>query len=156
MAASPIDVVSEFLQNTTPDKIEDAAGRLVDEDATYVSLNFDNPELKRILPWTGTSPGRQSFIDTVTRVANYWTIEDFNVTDLFGEGDNVAAFGSFTYRSVSVGKLLRSPFSILAKVRDGKIVYFQFMEDTFATARSFSTKGTWTIKTDPDGPEYEV
>lgn len=156
MAASPTDVVSEFLQNTAPDKIEDAAGRLVAEDATYVSLNFDNPELKRILPWTGTSPGRQSFIDTVTRVANYWTIEDFNVTDLFGDGDNVAVFGSFTYRSVSVGKLLRSPFSILAKVRDGKIVYFQFMEDTFATARSFSTKGTWTVKTDTDGPEYEV
>jgi hypothetical protein len=30
------------------------------------------------------------------------------------------------------------------------------MEDTFASARSFSKKGTWTIKTDPSGPEFEV
>jgi hypothetical protein len=41
-------------------------------------------------------------------------------------------------------------------VRDGKIVFFQFMEDTFTSARSFSTRGKWTIKTDPDGAEYEV
>ena len=65
-------------------------------------------------------------------------------------------FGSFRYRSVSLGKVFTSPFSIHAKVRDGKIVYFQFMEDIFESARSFSTRGMWTIKTDPNGPEYEV
>jgi hypothetical protein len=52
--------------------------------------------------------------------------------------------------------VVRSPFAIHAKVHDGKIVFWQFMEDTFATARSFSRKGTWTIKTDPNGSEYEV
>ncbi len=51
---------------------------------------------------------------------------------------------------------MRSPFSIHAKVRDGKIVYFQFVEDTFATARAFSSAGTWTIKTDPNRPEDHV
>jgi len=92
------------------------------------------------LPWTGTSKGAQAFIDTFSRVAKWWTIEDF------------AVFGRFTYRSVSLGKAVTSPFSIHAKVRDGKIVYFQFMEDTFATARTFSQKGIWTVKTDPNGP----
>ncbi len=156
MNATPTDVVKEFLQNTAPDKVEAAARRLVADDATYISLNFDNPDLKRILPWTGTSKGRQSFIETATRVAGYWTIEEFNVSDLFGAGDNVAVFGSFTYRSVSLGKVFSSPFSIHAKVRNGQIVYFQFMEDTFASARSFSHSGTWIVKTDPKGPEYEV
>ena len=51
---------------------------------------------------------------------------------------------------------VRSPFSIHAKVRNGKIVYFQFMEDTFATARTFSQKGTWTIRIAPNQPEFEV
>jgi ketosteroid isomerase-like protein len=156
MSAMPTDVVREFLQNTAPDKVQAAARRLVADDATYISLNFDNPDLKRILPWAGTSKGQQSFIDTSTSVAGYWTIEEFNVTDLFGAGENVAVFGSFRYRSVSLGKVFTSPFSIHAKVRDGKIVYCQFMEDTFESARSFSTKGTWTIKTDPNGPEFEV
>jgi hypothetical protein len=68
----------------------------------------------------------------------------------------VAVFGSFTYRSVSLGKVFTSPFSIHATVCDGKIVYFQFMEATFASARSFSAKGKWTVKTDPKGAEYKV
>lgn len=154
--STPTEIVSDFLQNTAPDKVEAAARRLVADDATYISLNFDNPELKRILPWTGTAKGPQAFIDTFSRVAAYWTIEDFSVTDLFGVGENVAVFGAFTYRSVAVGKVFRSPFSIHAKVKNGKIAYFQFMEDTFLSARSFSSSGKWSVKTDPKGATFEV
>jgi hypothetical protein len=152
----PTDIVSEFLQNTAPDKIEAATERLVAEDAIYISLNFDNPELKQILPWTGTSTGRKAYTSTFIRVAQYWTIEDFHIDALFGAGEDVAVFGSFTYRSNTLGKSFRSPFSIHAKVRNEKIVHFQFMEDTFASGRSFSSSGSWTIKTDPDGLEYQV
>lgn len=150
------EVVTAFLSNTAVDRIEAAARRLVAEDATYVSLNFDNPELKRILPWTGTAQGREAYISTFIGVAKYWTIEEFQISELFGAGENVAVFGSFIYRSVARGKVFRSPLAIHAKVRDGKIVYFQFMEDTFASARSFSSGGTWTIKTDPNGREFQV
>lgn len=150
------DVVTEFLSNTAADKIEAAAKRLVAEDAIYISLNFDNPELKKILPWTGTAKGREAYTSTFIGVAKYWTIEDFQILDLFGAGENVAVFGSFTYRSVTRGKSFRSPFAVHAKVKDGKIVYWQFMEDTFASARSFSSGGTWTIKTDPNGSEFQV
>jgi uncharacterized protein len=153
---NPVDIVQEFLQNTAPDKVEAAAERLVAEDAEYVSLNFDNPELQKILPWAGTNKGRKAYTSTFIRVAKYWTIEDFAVTAIFGSGEAVAVFGSFTYRSNARGKSFRSPFSIHAKVRAGRIVYLQFMEDTFASSRSFSSGGTWTIKTDPQGPEFEV
>jgi hypothetical protein len=57
---------------------------------------------------------------------------------------------------VTRGHSFRSPFSIHAKVKDGKIAYFQFMEDTFASSRSFSSGGTWNIKVDPQGPEFQV
>lgn len=149
-------VVSEFLQNIAPDKIDAAANRLVAEDATYISLNFDNPDLKKILPWTGTQKGRQAYTTTFLGVAKYWTIEDFKTFDLFGAGENVALFGTFTYRSNTRGKSFTSPFAVHAKVKNGKIVYFMFMEDTFASSRSFSSGGTWTIKTDPNGPEFQV
>jgi hypothetical protein len=76
MAPDPTDIVLDFLKNTAPDKIKDAASRLVADDATYISLNYDDPELKRILPWTGTSHGQQAFVDTFTRVAKFWHIED--------------------------------------------------------------------------------
>ena len=151
-----LDVVKEFLENTAPDKVGAAARRLVAPDAIYVSLNFDNPELKKIEPWAGTSKGPDEFSNTFSRVAKYWKIEDFKVTDMFGSGENVAVFGTFTYRSVAVGTSFRSPFSILAKVRNGKIQYFQFMEDTYASAASFRQSGSWIVKTDPDAPPFEV
>ncbi|QBE67015.1 nuclear transport factor 2 family protein [Pseudoduganella lutea] len=153
---APIDVVKEFLENTAPDKVDAAAKRLVAPDATYISLTFDNPELKKIEPWAGKSTGPAGFSTTFSRVAKYWKIEDFKITDMFGSGENVAVFGTFTYRSVAVGTLFSSPFSIHSKVRNGKIVYFQFMEDTYASAASFRQSGSWTVKTDPGAPAFEV
>jgi hypothetical protein len=47
-SAASLSVVMEFLSNTAPDKVEAAAERLAAPNATYVSLNFDNPELKSI------------------------------------------------------------------------------------------------------------
>jgi hypothetical protein len=88
--------------------------------------------------------------------SKYWTIEDFRIFDLFGTGENLAAFGSFIYRSNTLGKSFTSPFSVHAMVKNGKIVRFLLMERTFASSRSFSSGGTWTIKTDSNGPEYQV
>jgi hypothetical protein len=35
-----------------------SCNRVVAKDATYVSLNSENDELKKILPWAGTSRTR--------------------------------------------------------------------------------------------------
>lgn len=155
-SAASLAVVLDFLSNTAPDKVEAAAERLVASDAVYVSLNFDNPELKKIEPWTGTATGPSAYSSTFLRVGSYWKIEDFSITDKLASGESVAIFGRFTYRSVEVGRVFTSPFSILAKVRDGKIVYFQFMEDTYASASSFRQSGSWTVKTTKDTPAFEV
>lgn len=66
------------------------------------------------------------------------------------------SLGSNTYRSVEVGHVFTSPFSIHAKVRDGKMVYFQFLEDTYASASSFRQGGSWTVKTTKATPAFEV
>ena len=115
-SAASLNIVTDFLSNTAPDKVEAAAIRLVAQDAPYVSLNFSNPELKKIMPWTGTDKGPRAYSGTFLRVANYWTIEDFTVTDKFASGEDVAVFGRFTYRSVATGHAITSPFSIHAKV----------------------------------------
>lgn len=155
-SAASLAVVMDFLSNTAPDKVEAAAARLVAPDAVYVSLNFDNPELKKIEPWAGTSKGPSAYSSTFLRVAEYWTIEDFTITDKLAVGEDVAIFGNFTYRSVEVGHVFTSPFSIHAKVHDGKMVYFQFMEDTYASASSFRKSGSWIVKTTKATPAFEV
>ena len=78
-----LNILMKFLSNTAPDKVEAAADRLVAPDATYVSLNFSNPELKKIMPWTGTDKGHRAYSGTFLGVANYWKIEGFTVTDKF-------------------------------------------------------------------------
>lgn len=155
-SASSLTVAMDFLSNTAPDKVEAAAARLVAPDAVYVSLNFDNPELKKIEPWAGTAKGPGAYSSTFLRVAAYWKIEDFTITDKLASGEDVAIFGKFTYRSVEVGHVFTSPFSIHAKVRDGQMVHFQFLEDTYASAASFRQSGSWTVKTTKASSAFDV
>jgi ketosteroid isomerase-like protein len=155
-SAASLSVVMEFLANTAPDKVEAAAQRLAAPDATYVSLNFDNPELRKIMPWTGTNKGPTAFSSLFMQVSDYWKIEDFTITTKIASGEDVAIFGKFTYRSVAVDQVFTSPFSIHAKVRDGKMTYFQFMEDTYASASSFRLSGSWIVKTSKDAAPFTV
>ena len=153
MAMAATEVVRTLLSDpTNPDVVH----RLVAPDATYVSLNFDNPELQRIMPWAGTRTGPEAVLDTYTRVNRFWRSEAFEIGELFGEGGSVAVFGRFTYRSVTLGKAVTSPFAILAKVRDGQISFMQFMEDTFGTAATFRSGGVATYRSDPDGGEVAL
>jgi uncharacterized protein len=149
----PIDVVRAILAAPTD---LDVVGRLVAEDATYVSLNYDNPDLKKLMPWCGTGHGPKGIVDTFTKVGRFWRVESFEFLDVFGSGQSVAVFGRFTYTSTKIGRTVTTPFAILAKVKDGRLTFMQFMEDTFATAMSFRTRGVWHFESDPDGGEVTV
>ncbi len=153
MPKSPLEVLQAILADpTNPDTVR----ALVAPDATYVSLNYDNPELKRIMPWAGTQTGPEAVSGTYARVGRYWHSEGFQVEDTF-EGENRAAVvGRFTYRSATLGRAVTSPFAILAHVRDGQVTFMQFMEDTFGTAPTFRSGGTASYRSDPDGGEVSV
>ncbi|HSY22478.1 MAG TPA: nuclear transport factor 2 family protein [Polyangiaceae bacterium] len=86
------------------------------------------------MPWTGTHKGPESLVEVLTAVGKAWETKAFAVRDVVEQGDSVAMFGSFTYRGRESGKEVTSPFSILAKVKDGRVHYIQFMEDTFGTS----------------------
>jgi hypothetical protein len=131
---SPIETVIKLLTNISDANI---IRSLVADDATYVSLNYDNPDLKKIMPWCGTNKGVSAFVNNLTMIRECWETIEFNPGEIFGSDERVALFGSFKYRSKVLNKIVNSPFSIFAKVKDGKITYLQFMEDTFATAASF-------------------
>ena len=153
MTQRPMDVVKAILSDPTN---RDLVGDLVAADATYVSLNYDNPELKKVMPWCGTGHGPEGIVDTFVRVRRFWRTDAFEIRTMFGSGEDVAVFGSFTYTSTKIGRTVTSPFAILAKVSDGKVTYMQFMEDTFATGMSFRTRGAWHFESDPDGGEVTV
>lgn len=69
---------------------------------------------------------------------------------MISENETIAVFGQFTYTYVHAPNTFTSPFSIKAIVKDGLITYFQFMEDTYASAASFHVGGEWSIPQDSD------
>ena len=151
MTKTPLEVVRAILDNPTD---LTSVEKLVAPDATYVSLNHDNPTLKRLMPWAGTSrDGARAVVATYQRVGRYWSNEGFEIEDELETGDRASVFGRFTYRSTTLGKTVTSPFAILARVINGQVTHMQFMEDTFATADSFRVGGEAVFRADPDGGE---
>ncbi|HET7001671.1 MAG TPA: nuclear transport factor 2 family protein, partial [Puia sp.] len=120
---SPVDTTVKLLTNITDANVMRS---LVAEDATYVSLNFNNPELKKIMPWCGTNKGLSSVVENFGNVLKCWEMLEFKPTEIFGSDERVAIFGTFKYRSIALKQIVDSPFAILTKVKDGKITYIQF------------------------------
>jgi hypothetical protein len=153
MPTNPVDVVGEWLRNLLDPEV---VSPVVAPDATYVSLNTENTELAKIMPWAGTSHGPQAFLDNLGTMFQRWENQAFNINTMFASGENVAVFGDFRYKSHSLGKSVTSPFAILVKVLDGKVTYLQFLEDSYATAASFRKDGSWTVQTEPDTAPFQV
>jgi uncharacterized protein len=150
---SPTEVLSSLLRNPTN---IDHVRSLVTPDVTYISLNYDNPDLKRIMPWAGTARGPESIVRTFVDVSRYWEIQSFQPEAVFGSEEFAAMFGRFTYRSTVLSKAVTTPFAVFAKVQGGRCSYLQFMEDTFATAASFRSGGTWIFQSDPNGAQVVI
>jgi uncharacterized protein len=153
MATSLTAVLQELLANTSNLEV---LRQLMTPDATYVSLNFDNPELKKVLPWTGTHKGPQALPEVFAAIQRFWKTLDFKITDTIEQGNRVALFGSFTYRSNATGKDITSPFGLLARFEGDKVAYIQFLEDSYGTAGSFRTGGITRFHSDPSGQEVEA
>jgi uncharacterized protein len=153
MSDSPLEVVGKWMHNLLD---PDVINSVVAPDATYVSLNTENPELTRIMPWAGTSHGPQAFLANLSEMYTRWENQAFTVTTMFASAENVAVFGDYRYKSNSLGKIVTSPFSILVKVVDGKVTYLQFLEDSYATAASFRKDGSWTVQTELGAEPFQV
>ncbi len=85
-------VLQQLLQNTTN---PDVLGQLMTPEARYVSFNFENSELKKIMPWAGTHKGAQSLPKVFAGIQSFWKTLDFMATDTIEQDNRVAFFGSF-------------------------------------------------------------
>ena len=150
---NPLELLQALISNPT-----DLAHvrSLTTEDVIYISLNFDNPELHQVLPWAGTNRGPQSIVDGFNGMGRVWETKAFEVKDVLVNEHSVAMFGSFTYKSRTLGKEITSPFSLLAKVTNDRISYIQFLEDTFGTAGSFRASGKWLFRGVATGGDVSI
>jgi uncharacterized protein len=131
----------------------DHGRRLLSDDFTYVSLNYEDKDLKKVMPWCGTSRGVESLVKTFVDVAKFWRVDEFRIVAIFGEDENV---GRFTCTSTVMAKQVTSPFAVFAKASNGRCTYMQFMKDTFATSASFRSGGAWHFRSDPEACEVTI
>jgi hypothetical protein len=150
---TPLELVQSLLSN--PTNIEHVRG-LTTADVTYISLNFDNPELHKVLPWAGTNRCPQSLVDAFNGMGRVWETKAFEVRDVIANEQSVALFGSFTCKTRTLGREITSPFALLAKVTSEKISYVRFREDTFGTAGSFHASGEWYFRDVATGGDVSV
>lgn len=150
---SPLAVLRSILSNPTDLEF---VQKLTTDDFTYVSLNYENADLRKVMPWTGTNKGAKGLVQTFIDVGRYWTTDAFQIQDSFENNNGAAIFGYFTYTSKLLSKTATSPFAVLARGENGKLSYVQFMEDTFATVRTFREGGEYIIKANPEGSEINV
>jgi uncharacterized protein len=69
----PLELVKALLSN--PTNIEHVRG--LTKDVTYVSLNFDNPDLYKVPPWAGANRGLQSIVDAFNSMGRVWETKTF-------------------------------------------------------------------------------
>jgi uncharacterized protein len=154
MAPTPAEVVQDYYSIALSATIVKG---LVVPDATHASLALDNPELEKILSCSGvrTKKGGLEAVLKVFGTANkIWVNEDFKIHVCFDDGENVVAIGQMPYRSKSLGKMFTSPFSVWAKVADGKVTYMQYLEDTLQSTTSFKVDGPFgSNNVDPETKE---
>ena len=135
---TPVEIVNQLLSN--PLDIANVRS-LTTPDVNYVSLNKNHPDLTRVLPWAGDHRGPEEIVKAFQGIYTMWEPVGFEVKAAFSQGEDVAVFGEFAYRSKEVGKTVSSPFGIHLKVVDGKIAYVLFLEDTLMTTSSVQTGG---------------
>ena len=135
---TPVEVVNKLLSN--PLDIDNVRA-LTTSDVNYVSLNKNHPDLTRVLPWAGDHYGPEEIVKAFQGIYTMWEPVGFEVKAAFGQGEDVAVFGEFSYRSKEVGKTVTSPFGIHLKVVGEKIAYVLFLEDTLITTSSVQTGG---------------
>ena len=143
MNDTPMEVVRQFLEDSADSLV---LGRLVAQDATYVSLNYENGDLKGILTRTGICRTCPACIDAFSHLSQDLQNQTCEIRELFATGENVAVRGVLTRKPAMPGRSAATPFSIWAKVRNRKIVYLQFMEETVAPDVPDHADKSWRIR----------
>ena len=107
-----------------------------------------SPDCQAALPWLGLHNGRLAVKAFLAHMHRNLEVTAFGPREVISQGSKGAAFGWFRLRSLSTGRTADISYSIFFELRDGLIVKYHFLENTFDVARTFYAGGSWVIDTD--------
>jgi ketosteroid isomerase-like protein len=106
------------------------------------------------LPWLGIYHGREDLKGFLGHMHRNLEVTAFGPREVISEGNKAAAFGWFRLRALSTGRTADISYSIRFELRDGLIIKYHFLENTFDVAAAFRAGGSWQI--DTDGTKHNV
>jgi ketosteroid isomerase-like protein len=132
----------EYMVNGTP--VPDPAG----------VLPLVSGDCRCALPWLGLHRGRDAVKRFLAHMHRNLEVTAFGPREVISEGNRAAAFGWFRLHALPTGRTVDISYSIFLELRDGLIVRYHFLENTFDVVGAFRVDGSWLI--DTDGVEHHV
>lgn len=117
-----------------------AVDRCFAETPDYVLVAEHNSALREILPWVGRQTDRKGIKAAYAALLAELEVLDATQDAVVEAGEHVAVFGTFRYRARSTGRIVDTPWSTHAAVRDGAIVSYRFHEDSHAVAAAVAAQ----------------
>ncbi|TYR33550.1 hypothetical protein FY036_08260 [Mesorhizobium microcysteis] len=104
---------------------------LFDED-----VDWDIPGDLRRVPWIGPRRGRAAVDRFFRELAARLEPRGFSLRSILADREEVAIVGDLASLVRETGRLIETPFAFLLTVRDGKIVRYRMLEDSFAVSQA--------------------
>jgi len=95
----------------------------------------------KAMPWIGPWNGKEEILAFLPVFGENFKTTAWENTDAFALGDTVAVFGKMNGITLHSGKQIGDfTFALRAKVRDGKLVLWNWFEDSYAVSKAYHGK----------------
>lgn len=93
------------------------------------------------MPWIGPWKGKEEILAFLPVFGENFKTTAWDTSDAFASGDTVAVFGKMNGITTASGKEIGDfTFALRAKVRDGKVVLWNWFEDSYAVSKAYHGK----------------
>lgn len=114
------------------------AGKMDDMSALMADDMVWHNEGDSTLPWIGTWEGKDAIFGFLGDFSKNLSVTHWQNEDAFAKGDTVAVFGKMKAIATNSGSETNEfTFALRAKAKDGKVVLWNWFEDTFAVSNAY-------------------
>ncbi len=125
------DTVMAFMGAMGAGKMEDMSALMADD------MVWQN-EGDSTLPQIGTWEGKEAIFGFLGDFSKNLAVTHWQNEDAFAKGDTVAVFGKMKVKATNSGKETEEfTFALRAKAKGGKVVLWNWFEDTFAVSNAY-------------------
>lgn len=143
MALMPLQARAEDASQASLKTVMDFMGAMGGGDSAKVAeLMADDMvwhnEGDPSLPWIGNWQGKTKIFEFMALFGENFQTTEWKNTDAFASGDTVAVFGTMNGITTKSGQEIGEfTFALRAKVRDGKVVLWNWFEDSYAVSKAY-------------------